>query len=49
MYFCGPWNVDVWWEACKPLIYNFNNAFTHYIKTTAADRDWETKIHVIFF
>jgi len=37
MYFCGPWNVDVWWEACKPLIYNFNNAFTHYIKTTGAD------------
>jgi len=41
MFFCAPWNVDVWWEACKDLILNYNHAFTHYIKTTGGDAAYD--------
>ena len=37
MLFCGPENIDVWWETCKNIILNFNTAFLHYVKNTGAD------------
>ena len=35
-YFAAPKNIDVWWEELKPMIYNFDIAWQHYIKNTGA-------------
>ena len=35
-YFATRSNVDVWWEELKSMMFNFDIAFNHYIKTTGA-------------
>jgi hypothetical protein len=30
-------NVDVWWEELKPMMFNFDLAWKHYIKNVGAD------------
>ena len=31
-YFAAPWNVDVWWEQLKTMMFNFDLAWKHYEK-----------------
>jgi hypothetical protein len=40
-YFAGNNNIDVWWEDLKPLVYNFDIAWNHYIKNTGADTAYD--------
>jgi hypothetical protein len=35
-YFAAPWNVDVWWEQLKTMMFNFDLAWKHYEKNTGA-------------
>jgi len=35
-FFAAPFNLDVWWEDLKPLILNFDLAWTHYSKNVGA-------------
>tara|TARA_R100001015_G_C4631592_1_gene194226 strand:+ start:1835 stop:2431 length:597 start_codon:yes stop_codon:yes gene_type:complete len=36
-FFCESKNVDVWWEELKPMMFNFDIAWKHYIQHTAAE------------
>jgi len=36
-YFAGSNNLDIWLEDLKPLIFNYDIAWNHYIKNTGAD------------
>jgi len=36
-YFTGGNNLNVWWSELKSLIFNFDQAFKHYIKETGAE------------
>ena len=38
-------NLDVWWESLKPMIFNFDMAFKHYIETTGAKDAYDTPFH----
>jgi len=33
-YFAAPDNLDVWWKELKPMMFNFDMAFQHYLETT---------------
>ena len=35
-YFMNGGNMEVWWEECKTIFYNFDMAFRHYTKNTGA-------------
>jgi hypothetical protein len=35
-FFSGNWNLDIWWEDLKSLMYNFDLAWQHYKKNTGA-------------
>tara|TARA_R100001129_G_scaffold95538_1_gene65103 strand:+ start:231 stop:830 length:600 start_codon:yes stop_codon:yes gene_type:complete len=35
-FFGGNWNLDIWWEDLKSLMYNFDLAWQHYKKNTGA-------------
>jgi len=35
-YFMKGGNMEVWWEECKTIFYNFDMAFRHYTKNTGA-------------
>tara|TARA_R110000824_G_scaffold297585_1_gene485823 strand:+ start:386 stop:976 length:591 start_codon:yes stop_codon:yes gene_type:complete len=35
-FFAASHNLNVWWEALKPMILNFDIAFKHYIENTGA-------------
>lgn len=36
-YFATNNNLNIWWNKLKPLIFNFDQAFKHYIQETGAD------------
>ena len=36
-FFASPNNIDVWWEAVKPMMVNFDIAWNHYLKHTGGD------------
>ena len=36
-YFASMDNIDVWWESLKPMMFNFDIAWKHYLKTTGAE------------
>ncbi len=36
-FFASPNNIDVWWEAVKPMMVNFDLAWNHYLKHTGGD------------
>jgi hypothetical protein len=36
-FFANEGNVHVWWETLKPMMFNFDMAWKHYLKTTGAD------------
>ena len=33
-FFASPGNIDVWWEAVKTMMFNFDIAWNHYLKHT---------------
>ena len=35
-FFAASHNLNVWWEALKPMILNFDIAFKHYVENTGA-------------
>ena len=35
-FFAASFNLDVWWESLKPMMHNFDLAWTHYVKNTGA-------------
>ena len=35
-FFAAPNNLNVWWEDLKPMMFNFDIAFKHYIENTGA-------------
>ena len=35
-FFANPKNIDIWWDTCKSLIFNFDIAWKHYLKNTGA-------------
>jgi len=36
-FFAAPNNIDIWWESLKPMMVNFDLAWTHYVKNVGAD------------
>ncbi len=40
-YFAGSGNLNVWWEDLKPMIFNFDLAWNHYIKNTGASEVYD--------
>jgi len=36
-FFAAPFNLDVWWESLKPMMFNFDMAWKHYAKNTGAE------------
>ena len=36
-FFAAPNNLDIWWESLKPMMFNFDLAWNHYIQNTGAD------------
>ena len=36
-FFAAPNNIDIWWESLKPIMVNFDLAWTHYVKNVGAD------------
>ena len=42
-YFAGAGCIDTWWEELKPLIYNYDMAWRHYIKHTGAKECYDDK------
>jgi len=36
-YFARRSNIDIWWEALKPMMFNFDMAFKHYMQNTGAE------------
>jgi len=35
-FFAAPNNIEIWWEGLRPLMINFDMAWTHYIKNVGA-------------
>ena len=35
-FFAAPNNIDIWWEGLRPLMINFDMAWTHYIQNVGA-------------
>ena len=44
-FFVEPHNINVWWETLKPMIFNYDIAFKHYIKNIGADEIYQTDFH----
>lgn len=40
-FFASPGNMDVWWEAVKPMMVNFDIAWNHYLKHTGGDEAYD--------
>ena len=40
-FFASPENMDVWWEAVKPMMVNFDIAWNHYLKHTGGDEAYD--------
>ena len=40
-FFASPFNLNVWWEDLKPMIFNFDLAWNHYIKNTGASEIYD--------
>jgi len=38
-------NIDIWWEQLKPMMYNFNLAWNHYVENTGADEAYGVPFH----
>tara|TARA_R110002020_G_scaffold211854_2_gene418096 strand:- start:1389 stop:1979 length:591 start_codon:yes stop_codon:yes gene_type:complete len=36
-FFAAPENIDIWWEDLKPMIFNYDMAFKHYVQNSGAD------------
>ena len=36
-FFAAPVNIDIWWEDLKPMIFNYDMAFKHYVQNSGAD------------
>ena len=44
-FFAAPFNLNVWWESLKPMMFNFDIAWNHYIKNTGADDAYGVPFH----
>ena len=44
-FFAAPSNVDVWWEDLKPMMFNFDLAWNHYVKNTGAGDAYGVPFH----
>ena len=44
-FFAAPFNLNVWWESLKPMMLNFDMAWSHYIKNTGADEAYGNPFH----
>jgi len=44
-YFAYGNNIDIWWETLKPMMFNFDIAFKHYIQNTGADDAYRVPFH----
>ena len=44
-FFADGSNIDVWWEALKPMMFNFDMAFQHYIENTGAGEAYGVPFH----
>jgi hypothetical protein len=44
-FFAAPFNLNVWWESLKPMMVNFDLAWTHYIKNVGADDAYRVPFH----
>ena len=40
-FFAGGENIDVWWQALKPMMFNYDLAWNHYAKNTGADEAYD--------
>jgi|TARA_R110000851_G_scaffold216222_2_gene369130 hypothetical protein len=40
-FFAGGENIDVWWESLKPMMFNFDLAWNHYVKNTGGDQAYD--------
>ena len=41
----SPNNIDIWWEALKPMMFNFDIALKHYIENTGAKDAYGVPFH----
>ena len=44
-FFAAPSNLDVWWESLKPMMFNFDIAWNHYIQNTGANDAYGVPFH----
>jgi len=44
-FFAASDNLDVWWETLKPMMFNFDIAFKHYIENTGAADAYGVPFH----
>jgi len=44
-FFAVPNNLDIWWEQLKPIMVNFDIAWSHYCETTGANDAYDNKFH----
>ena len=40
-FFASPSNINVWWEAVKPMMVNYDLAWNHYLKHTGGDEAYD--------
>jgi len=40
-FFAGGENIDVWWQSLKPMMFNYDLAWNHYVKNTGADEAYD--------
>ena len=44
-FFAAENNVDVWWESLKPMMFNFDLAWNHYVKNVGARAAYGVPFH----
>ena len=44
-FFANEGNIDVWWESLKPMMFNFDISFKHYIENTGANDVYGVPFH----
>src|SRR5210317_1116187 len=44
-YFASGNNVDIWWDELKPMIYNYDIAWNHYLQNTGANEAYGVPFH----
>jgi len=44
-FFAAPFNLNVWWEELKPMMFNFDIALKHYIENTGAADAYGVPFH----